>query len=138
MMRMKRKEKVFPQLKVEKRCLKEPWWKEKTTTGQYRWELRMYSKLWRRMKSKNPAAKKLPILFDSGTADFNLDTENPNNIIQKTFQISAGLKMTCKLLAGAKMSSGKVIYPDWAPLIFQNKIKDNKWSELNLSLKDDA
>ena len=77
------------------------------------------------VKKPSPA-KKLPILFDSGRADFNLDTENPNNIIQKTFQISAGLKMTCKLLAGAKMSSGKVIYPDWAPLIFQNKIKDNK------------
>ena len=80
--------------------------------------------------------KKSPILFDSGRVDFNLDTENPNNIIQKTVQISTGLKMTCKMLAGATMSSGKVSYPDWAALIFQKKIKDEKCFEFNLSLKD--
>ena len=80
--------------------------------------------------------KKSPILFDSGRVDFNLDTENPNNIIQKTVQISTGLKMTCKMLAGATMNSGKVSYPDWAALIFQKKIKDEKCFEFNLSLKD--
>ena len=80
--------------------------------------------------------KKSPILFDSGRVDFNLDTENPNNIIQKTVQISTGLKMTCKMLAGATMSSGKVSYPDWAALIFQKKIKDEKCFEFNLPLKD--
>jgi hypothetical protein len=71
-----------------------------------------------------------------GRVDFNLHTEDPNNIVQKTVQISTGLKLTCKMLAGATMSSGKVTYPDWAALIFQKKIKDDKCFEFNVSLKD--
>ena len=71
-----------------------------------------------------------------GHVDFNLHTEDPNNIVQKTVQISNGLKMTCKMLAGATMSSGRQTYPDWAALIFQKKIKDDKCFEFNVGLKD--
>ena len=89
------------------------------------------------VKKTTPSpTKKVAVLFDSGMVDFNLDTENPNNIVPKTVKISTGLKLTCKMLAGATMSSGKVTYPDWAALIFQKKIKDEKCFEFNLSLKD--
>ena len=87
-------------------------------------------------ETKKAAPKKAPIMFQAGRVDYNLDTENPNNIVQKTVQISTGLKLTCKMLAGATMSNQKVTYPDWAALIFQKKIKDDKCFEFNLSLKD--
>lgn len=75
-------------------------------------------------------------MFDAGRVDFNLDTENPNNIIAKTVQISTSLKVACKMVAGAAMSSGRISYPDWAALVFKKKIKDGKCFEFNVSLKD--
>ena len=87
-------------------------------------------------KEKKESPAKKATNFDVGRVDFNLHTEDPNNIVQKTVQISTGLKLTCKMLAGATMSSGKVTYPDWAALIFQKKIKDDKCFEFNVSLKD--
>lgn len=86
----------------------------------------------KKSKKTSPPA----ILFDTGRVDFNLDTENPNNIITKTVQISTSLKMTCKMVAGAAMSSGRISYPDWAALVFKKKIKDGKCFEFNVSLKD--
>ena len=41
-------------------------------------------------KTPPSPAKKVPVLFDSGMVDFNLDTENPNNIVPKTVKISTG------------------------------------------------
>ena len=38
--------------------------------------------------------------------------------------------------AWATMLSGKVTWPDWAAIIFQKKIKDDKCFEFNVSLKD--
>lgn len=87
-------------------------------------------------KEKKEGPQKKVVNFDGGRVDFNLHTEDPNNIVQKTVQISTGLKLTCKMLAGATMSAGKVTYPDWAALIFQKKIKDDKCFEFNVSLKD--
>lgn len=87
-------------------------------------------------KEKKEGSQRKPPNFDLGRVDFNLHTEDPNNIIQKTVQISTGLKLTCKMLAGATVSSGKVTYPDWAALIFQKKIKDDKCFEFNVGLKD--
>lgn len=87
-------------------------------------------------KEKKEGNQKKVVNFDGGRVDFNLHTEDPNNIVQKTVQISTGLKLTCKMLAGATMSAGKVTYPDWAALIFQKKIKDDKCFEFNVSLKD--
>jgi hypothetical protein len=81
-------------------------------------------------------SKKPPTNFDVGRVDFNLHTEDPNNIVQKTVQISNSLKLTCKMLAGATVSAGKVTYPDWAALIFQKKVKDDKCFEFNISLRD--
>ena len=80
--------------------------------------------------------KKVPANFESGKVDFNLHTEDPNNIVQKTVQISPTLKLTCKMLQGTTISSGKVTYPDWAALIFQKKIKEDKSFEFNISLRD--
>ena len=80
--------------------------------------------------------KRSPLKFETGRVDKNLHTDDPNNIVQKTVQISTGLKLTCKMLAGAVVSTGKVTYPDWAALIFQKKIKDDKCFEFNVNLRD--
>ena len=43
------------------------------------------------VKKTTPSpTKKVAVLFDSGMVDFNLDTENPNNIVPKTVKISTG------------------------------------------------
>ena len=54
----------------------------------------------------------------------------------KTILINTGLKLSCKMISGVTISSNKTQYPDWAALVFQKKIKDEKCFELNLSLKD--
>ena len=87
-------------------------------------------------KKTDVTTVKKPALSFGGHVDFNLHTEDPNNIITKTVQISNGLKMTCKMVNGAQVSSGKQSYPDWAALIFQKKIKDDKCFEFNVNLKD--
>ena len=74
--------------------------------------------------------------FESGKVDKNLFSEDPNNIITKTVQINTGLKLSCKMISGVTVSSSKTQYPDWAALIFQKKIKDNKVFEFNVNLKD--
>ena len=74
--------------------------------------------------------------FDSGKVDFNLYTEDPNNILSRTVQISKTLKVSCKMINGAQMFAGKVAYPDWPGLVFHKKIKDGKVFEFNTNLTD--
>lgn len=80
--------------------------------------------------------KKVSASFDAGRVDMNLHTEDPNNIITRTVQISTGLKMACRMVSGTTAGANKVTYPDWAALIFIKKIKDDKSFEFNVSLKD--
>ncbi len=74
--------------------------------------------------------------FDSGKVDFNLHTEDPTNINNRTVQISSGLKMQCKMMSGLQSFTTKINYPDWAALAFIKKIKDDKVFEFNVPLKD--
>ena len=71
-----------------------------------------------------------------GKVDINLYTEDPTNIIPKTVQISKTLKLSCRMISGAQMFSGKITYPDWPGLVFQKKIKDGKAFEFNTNLTD--
>ena len=40
------------------------------------------------------------------------------------------------MISGVAISSNKTQYPDWAALVFQKKIKDNKVFEFNVNLKE--
>ena len=80
--------------------------------------------------------KKVVPSFDSGKVDFNLHTEDPTNINNRTVQISSGLKMQCKMMSGLQSFTTKINYPDWAALAFIKKIKDDKVFEFNVPLKD--
>lgn len=80
--------------------------------------------------------KKVAPSFDSGKVDFNLHTEDPTNINNRTVQISSGLKMQCKMMSGLQSFTTKINYPDWAALAFIKKIKDDKVFEFNVPLKD--
>lgn len=85
---------------------------------------------------KSIKIEKKMVNFDGGKVDKNLFVEDPNNIVQKTVQINPTLKMTCKMISGANASTSKVQYPDWAALIFQKKMKEDKCFEFNINLKD--
>ena len=86
-------------------------------------------------KGKSKMGPALPN-FESGKVDKNLFSEDPNNIIAKTILINTGLKLSCKMISGVAISSNKTQYPDWAALVFQKKIKDNKVFEFNVNLKE--
>ena len=85
---------------------------------------------------KKVSKEKAMPLFDSGKVDINLHTEDPTNIIPRTVQVSKGLKISCKMISGAQMFSGKITYPDWPGLVIHKKIKDGKVFEFNLNLLD--
>ena len=76
-------------------------------------------------KGKSKLGPALPN-FESGKVDKNLFSEDPNDIIAKTILINTGLKLSCKMISGVTISSNKTQYTDWAALVFQKKIKDNK------------
>jgi len=77
--------------------------------------------------------KKEPPRFNDKNCDYDLFSNAPGNVIAKKIKLSNTLMMQCRMIDGMEGKAGSNSF-EYAALVFQRKIKDEKAFEFNLPL----